>query len=79
MVTPAEPVEGASDVIDLMEILKRRLQGEAEEDDRAGDAQPEDLREASKAELYARAQELDIPGRSGMSKDELVRAIRRTA
>jgi hypothetical protein len=28
-------------------------------------------------ELYSRARQLDVPGRSGMSKDELVRAIRR--
>jgi DNA end-binding protein Ku len=29
----------------------------------------------SKSELYRRAQELDIPGRSKMSKDELARAV----
>lgn len=34
-----------------------------------------ELRKATKAELYERAQELGIPGRSKMSKDELVRAI----
>jgi DNA end-binding protein Ku len=37
----------------------------------------EDLASRSKDELYQRAQELDIPGRSGMSKPELVRALRR--
>ncbi len=31
----------------------------------------------SKRELYERAKELDIPGRSGMSKEELARAISR--
>ena len=75
---------GESDVIDLMEILKRRLQGEQEEEEAADEsprAKPDaaELRERSKAELYEQAKELDIPGRSGMSKDELVKAIRRTA
>lgn len=68
------------DVIDIMSILKRSLQGEG----RAaapvkGSGKAAALREQSKADLYARAQELDIPGRSGMSKDELVEAIRRSA
>jgi DNA end-binding protein Ku len=38
-----------------------------------------DLRSWTKAELYERAQELDIPGRSGMTKEQLVRALRKTA
>ena len=38
-----------------------------------------DLRESSRAELLKRAQKLDIPGRSGMNKDELVKAIRKSA
>ena len=32
----------------------------------------------SKEELYGRAQELDIPGRSDMTKDELIHALRNT-
>lgn len=35
-----------------------------------------ELRERSKAELYEQARELDIPGRSGMNKDQLIEAIR---
>jgi plasmid stabilization system protein ParE len=35
------------------------------------------LEKRSREELYNRARQLDVPGRSGMSKDELVRAIRR--
>ena len=34
------------------------------------------LEARSKRELYNRAKELDVDGRSAMSKDELVRAIR---
>jgi hypothetical protein len=41
-----------------------------------GDGRPAALDEWTKAELYERAQELDIDGRSTMSKRELVRAIR---
>lgn len=37
------------------------------------------LGERTKQELYNRAKELDIDGRSSMSKKELVRAIRRAA
>ena len=126
-----EDVERPTDIIDLMEILKRRLQGETEEAAIAADreesprkpaskstsksarkssgskaskspakskpaksatkprpksaakskgsATTADLSAASKADLLKRAQKLDIPGRSGMSKEELVKAIRRTA
>ena len=35
------------------------------------------LEARSKQELYNRAKDLDIEGRSGMSKDDLVRAVRR--
>jgi DNA end-binding protein Ku len=35
-----------------------------------------DLRKLSRAELYERAQALEIPGRSGMTKEELLAAIR---
>jgi DNA end-binding protein Ku len=38
-----------------------------------------DLDDASKEELYERAKKLDIAGRSGMSKPQLIRAIRRSA
>jgi hypothetical protein len=34
------------------------------------------LDERSKAELYNRAKQLRVPGRSSMSKDQLARAIR---
>ena len=123
-----EPEDRPSDVIDLMEILKQRLQGVQAEDEpprrssaaasrksggkssskpagrtsrvrgsktsrapstkaskparskatraKSGNAE---LRESSKAELLEQAKKLDIPGRSAMSKDELIKAIRRTA
>jgi hypothetical protein len=36
------------------------------------------LEDLTKEELYKRAQDADIPGRSEMSKDELVRALQRS-
>jgi DNA end-binding protein Ku len=82
----AAPSGGA--VPDLMEMLQRSLRssGQAEEAD-AGDgtegdaagATDDGLEDRSKSELYEEAKALDIPGRSGMTKDELVQAIRRTA
>jgi DNA end-binding protein Ku len=58
-------------VVDLMEVLKERLGG-------PGGADAE-LSEKSKSELYERAKELDIEGRSHMSKKELIDAIRKSA
>lgn len=43
--------------------------------ERVEKAEREDLATMSKADLYEKAQELDIDGRSAMSKDELVAAI----
>jgi hypothetical protein len=40
-------------------------------------SRPQSLEELSKEELYERAQQADIQGRSEMSKDELVAALRR--
>jgi DNA end-binding protein Ku len=64
-------------VIDLMEELRRRMKG--------GEAAPRkhcpatELESRSKQELYDLAKDLDIEGRSRMTKDELVRAIHRSA
>ena len=41
-----------------------------------GDGKPSAFDDWTKAELYERAQEVDIDGRSSMSKRELVRALR---
>ena len=40
------------------------------------DVAPNALDKLSKAELYERAQEADLPGRSEMSKEELIEALR---
>jgi DNA end-binding protein Ku len=79
------------DVIDLMEVIKRNLRGggppprrgkptratgsgrAARGGGRAGGG--ERLEDLSKGELYERAKAADVPGRSGMSKCELIRAL----
>lgn len=52
-------------MVDLPEVTRKRLQG--------GDAEGG----PSKKELYRRAREKDIPGRSRMTKDELGRAVQK--
>jgi hypothetical protein len=56
---------------------QRRQEGRTPNRTSQGTGNPNTRLEArTKEELYNRAKELDIEGRSGMSKDELVRAIR---
>ncbi len=81
---PAESAPEGRDILDLMQLLQRSLEGKggappADAGERNGASRKDDLRERSKAELYERAQEMDIAGRSSMTKDELIEAIRRSA
>ncbi|MBA3564028.1 MAG: Ku protein [Gammaproteobacteria bacterium] len=83
VVEVAEDVEdelsGGAEVIDIMEILKQRLEGQGRSvrASASSGGKASDLENRSKEDLYARAQKLDIPGRSSMTKKELVRAIRK--
>jgi DNA end-binding protein Ku len=83
-----EPRESSGDIIDLVEMLQRSLRGrgadggngdEPSDPEDAAASGDDDLGQRTRAELYERAKELDIAGRSAMSKDELVEAIRRGA
>ena len=56
---------------DLMEALRRSL----EQMERGKGGRRETASEPTKAELEERAKELDIPGRSKMTKDELAEAV----
>lgn len=77
------PVTPESNVIDLMQVLKARLQGgQSLPVAPAGAAQSakvarkqRELERRSAQELYEQAQALDIPGRSRMSKQQLIDAI----
>ncbi len=92
---PEEAAEPESDVIDLMAVLKRSLEGAKERKGeraapkrapskktsrtgttrKSASSSDSDLAGLSKEELYGRAQELDIEGRSSMTKAQLVRAL----
>jgi DNA end-binding protein Ku len=93
IVIPEAEEEEPSDVVDLMEALKAsvsaarsgkkpkpqqtRTRGGKK---KTGDGRSaEDLSQLSKQELVERAKELNISGRSGMTKDELIGAIRKSA
>jgi hypothetical protein len=57
---------------DAMDRLRNLVRDHAP----VGAGQPSRLEDLTRDELYARAQEAEIPGRSEMSKDELVKALR---
>jgi DNA end-binding protein Ku len=77
-VVPAEAPEDATEVSDLLEALRRSVDAAGTGGTRrSGDT--EDLSGLSKADLAARARELDISGRSTMTRDELERAVAEAA
>jgi DNA end-binding protein Ku len=73
-VVHAEPVEEEAPT-DLMAALRASV--EAAQSRRTGGrrGRPADLAQLSRDELYRLAKEADVPGRSDMSKDELVEAL----
>lgn len=71
---PAGDGERDTDVIDLMAVLKRSMAQAGETTGGGGS-----LKSLTKEELYERAQAMDIPGRSSMTKAQLIRAIERVA
>ncbi|MGH2754658.1 MAG: Ku protein [Actinomycetota bacterium] len=85
-----EEPEEESGVIDLMEALKASVEAARRGEKptapkttkkRAGNGRgsDEDLGSLTKQELAELAKELDVSGRSGMDKKELIKAIRRSA
>jgi DNA end-binding protein Ku len=63
-------------VPDLMAALERSL-AEATGGGRKRRGREPELGELSREELYERAQQQDVPGRSSMSKQQLVKALSR--
>jgi DNA end-binding protein Ku len=72
-ISAPKPEQEPSPVPDLMAALERSL---AEATGKRPDGK-RDLGDLSRDELYERAQEEDVPGRSSMSKDDLVKALSR--
>jgi DNA end-binding protein Ku len=80
IVVEKEPA--APRVVDLMKALRASLEatgGATARRSNGGAARRSDLNSLSKAELYERATEADVSGRSKMSRDELIRALERKA
>jgi DNA end-binding protein Ku len=81
---PADDEESA-DIIDIMAVLKERMGGAARKPARAEPARApatratgdDPLEGKSKKELYEQAKKLDLPGRSAMSREELLAALRK--
>jgi DNA end-binding protein Ku len=73
---PSRDEAGAPpDIMDALKASLARVRGE-DGDGRSGDgADGDDLGDLSRDELYERAQEAGVPGRSSMSKDELIDAL----
>jgi DNA end-binding protein Ku len=84
-----EDDQESADVIDIMAVLKERMGGAERKPARAQGARTPErpaatraaggdaLAAMSKKELYERAQKLGVPGRSGMSREALIAALRK--
>ena len=59
----------------LRESLERARSGQGFDLDASEDGDSDELVDLSREELYERAQKADVPGRSSMSRDELVKAL----
>ncbi|WP_431040475.1 Ku protein [Streptomyces sp. P1-3] len=90
----AEAPPESTSVVDLMSVLQASVEkahkgrGKKEPKAAGGGSRPtarkasrpakEDLAALTKAELYQRAADADIPGRSTMTRDELLQALKQT-
>ena len=86
---PPEDEQESADVIDIMAVLKERMGGAERKPARAQPARAaarpaatraaghDALTEMSKKELYERAKKLGVQGRSGMSREDLIAALRK--
>lgn len=81
-VVPEEVEATATNVVDLMAVLKERLQGKLRaraavppSAAKPGSVRADKLESKSKAELYEMAQSMLVAGRSAMSKAELIDAL----
>jgi len=86
---PPEDEEESADIIDIMAVLKERMGGAARkparaESPRTTERQParravghDAFADMSRKDLYEQAKKLDLPGRSSMSREQLIAALRK--
>jgi DNA end-binding protein Ku len=85
---PRDEDEESADIIDIMAVLKERMGGSVRKPARAEDgrgaqrappraSQHDALEAKTKKELYEQAKEVGLPGRSAMSREELIVALRK--
>jgi DNA end-binding protein Ku len=86
---PPEDEEESADVIDIMAVLKERMGAAVRKPARAEPARTREREPASRAagddafadmsrkDLYERAKQVDLPGRSSMSREQLIAALRK--
>ena len=86
---PAEDEQESADIIDIMAVLKQRMGGAERKPARAQRGRSEErapparavshdaLADKSKKELYEQAKKLGVPGRSAMSREQLMAALRK--
>jgi DNA end-binding protein Ku len=84
-----EDEQESADIIDIMAVLKQRMGGAERKPARAQPARSEErapptrgsgdeaLADKSKKELYEQAKRLGVPGRSTMSREQLIAALRK--
>jgi DNA end-binding protein Ku len=81
VVNAPEPVDAGEgeggEVVDLLEALRRSLGQQGQKPARKSAGKGGTLEKRTKAELMKQAQKMDIAGRSSMSKEELISAIRK--
>ena len=66
-----------AEVIDILTVLQKSL-GQARSQSKHK-SEPDELTALSRSELYEKARDMDIPGRSKMTRDDLIRAIQHVA
>lgn len=64
------------DIVDIMAVLRRRMQEGTRTKSKQTPVGGDALQSETRKTLYERAQEMDLPGRSSMTKDELIEALR---
>ncbi len=78
-IEPEAPESEPGEIIDIMAVLRKRIAEGGKDADQPAikkNTSTDDLEQQTRDALYEQAQTLDLPGRSAMSKSELIDALR---